>query len=886
MARRFGNYVAEGELGRGGMGVVYRAKHPELGRVAAVKVLVQARAGDADAIARFLDEARAASAIRHPGIVEVFDLGKTEEGDAYYVMELLQGESLAEVLARGPLAPADAARIGIDVAGAVGAAHAAGIVHRDLKPANVFLTAGGGVKVLDFGVAKLMGGAIAARGAAPTVDGAVMGTPHYMAPEQGMGRPVDARADVYSLGAILYEALCGVRPFEGESLLSVAMKHATEPLVAPTERPLGKAIPAALERVVLRAMAKTPGERYQSMAELKAALRAAVGEPSTPGLDRTLPAPSASTPSGRAAAYTAGEPPSLMPQATQRLAPARSGWLVGAGAVLLVGWLVFLSVKSGGADGCGAAPGTGTATGAGTATATGAGGTASATASGTGAGTGTAVETIRPPLAPRSAASSDAAYAAYLRGMDAWAKFRLGDAARSFGEAATLDPDFPQPHLMIALYGLVGTLPIEEHLARAEAMAFKLSADERVQLDIARAVNREPADHAGAAALLETRTARFPGDVFAWFKLGESRGALLDDAGALAALDRAVALAPSFLPARNSRAYVLERLGRTEEALREIDQYILASPSEPNGYDTRAEILLYAGRLEEAKKALATALSLDPKFAESLAKTALIALRAGDTEGAQRLVPLVEATAPSEQGVWLSLRVGMALATGRVSEGLSLLVGAVGVVASPVVQQAMDAALKWTAFAGLAPDARTLRDRLAALGGPRVERARLLYAARFDPATWSDSALDALLSINAERSGTLAAGTRRGFFLGLKALGAGRPGDISKVIADPPGVMNTDAALLLLHGMGLLEIGDAAGAERALFRADVAGLMHREPALELVARYHRARALEALGRRGEARVEYGAVVAAWAKADRAIDLVNLAKTALAKMGPG
>jgi serine/threonine-protein kinase len=875
VARRFGNYVAEGELGRGGMGVVYRARHPELGRVAAVKVLAQTRADDADGIARFFDEARAASAIRHPGIVEVFDLGKTEEGDAYYVMELLQGESLAEVLARGPLAPADAARIAIDVAGALGAAHAAGIVHRDLKPANVFVTAGGGVKVLDFGVAKLMGGAIAARGAAPTVDGAVMGTPHYMAPEQGMGRPVDARADIYSLGAILYEALCGQRPFEGESLLSVAMKHATEALVAPTERPLGKAIPAALERVVLRAMAKTPGERYQSMTEMKAALRAAVGEPSTPGLDRTLPAPSASTPSGRAAAYTAGEPPSLMPQVTQRLAPARTGWLVGAGAVLLVGWLVFLSVKSGGADGCAAGTGTGSATGV-------------VTAAPTGAPPATAapVEAMRPPLAPRSAASSDAAYAAYLRGMDAWAKFRLGDAARSFGEAATLDPDFPQPHLMIALYGLVGTLSLDEHLARAEAMAFKLTADERLQLEIARAVNREPADQAGAAALLETRTTRFPGDVLAWFKLGESRAALLDDAGALAALDRAVALAPSFLPARNSRAYVLERLGRTDEALREIDQYILATPSEPNGYDTRAEILLYAGRVDEAKKALGTALALDPKFAESLAKTALIQLHEGDAEGAQKLLPLVEATPPSEQSVWLSVRVGMALATGRVGEGLSMLAAAVGVVPAPIVQQAVDAALKWTAFAGLGADARTLRDRVAALGGPRVERARLLYAARFDPASWSDSALDGLLSINAERGGALAAGTRRGFFLGMKALGAGRPDDITKLVPDPPGVMNTDAALLLLHGIGLLAVGDAAGAERALFRADVAGLLHREPALELVSRYHRARALEALGRRDEARVEYGAVIAAWAKADRAIDLVNLAKTALAKMGPG
>ena len=211
IGQTLGAYTIERELGRGGMGAVYLAVHAMLGRKAAVKLLRPELSRDPSTVQRFFTEARAASAIKHPSIVEIYDFGVAPDGAAYIVMELLDGESLATRLARlGRLPVATALVFARQIATALAAAHRAGIVHRDLKPDNAFLVAdpevagGERVKLLDFGIAKLTGDG----GVAHTTTGAIMGTPHYMSPEQCEGsRAVDHRADLYSLGCMLFQMI-------------------------------------------------------------------------------------------------------------------------------------------------------------------------------------------------------------------------------------------------------------------------------------------------------------------------------------------------------------------------------------------------------------------------------------------------------------------------------------------------------------------------------------------------------------------------------------------------------------------------------------------------------------------------------------------------------
>jgi serine/threonine protein kinase len=239
--RRIGNYVVREILGQGGMGAVYLATHAIIGRQVAIKVLRRELAHDAGQVARFLNEARAAALARHPGIVEVFDVGSLPSGVPYLVMEYLCGESLAQRLLRtGRLEIDQAAAITQQVASALAAAHQIGIVHRDLKPANLFLTFGReqpemiSCKVLDFGIAKLQSATTAV---STTQSGALLGTPLYMSPEQARGvrAGIDHRTDIYSLGAILYQMVCGTPPFVGDGWGDLLLRHMTEEPVRPSQ---------------------------------------------------------------------------------------------------------------------------------------------------------------------------------------------------------------------------------------------------------------------------------------------------------------------------------------------------------------------------------------------------------------------------------------------------------------------------------------------------------------------------------------------------------------------------------------------------------------------------------------------------------------------------
>jgi non-specific serine/threonine protein kinase len=259
-------------LGSGGMGVVYEAEDQQLGRRVALKFLPQAPGADPLALERFQREARAASALNHPNICTVYAIGQ-HEGRHFIAMELLEGQTVADSLRAQPFTPAVLIDIGIQIADALESAHAKGIIHRDIKPANIFLNARGQVKLLDFGLAKFGGpadqGAHAETRAGPdlTTPGTAMGTVAYMSPEQARGDLTDARTDLFSLGAVLYQMATGVLPFKGDTdavVFDAILNRQPAPV---TE--VGRAVPEALSRVIEKALEKDRNLRYQSATELR-----------------------------------------------------------------------------------------------------------------------------------------------------------------------------------------------------------------------------------------------------------------------------------------------------------------------------------------------------------------------------------------------------------------------------------------------------------------------------------------------------------------------------------------------------------------------------------------------------------------------------------------
>ena len=277
-----GGYRVTHILGVGGMGRVYCAEQVALGRTVAVKVVHPHLADDELAAARFLNEARTASRLGHPNSVAIFDFGRTENGQPYIVMEYLRGRDLGRVAqSEGPLPLRRVVDVLRQTLAALGEAHALGIVHRDLKPDNIVLdplrSGRDFVKVVDFGLAKILEEAPAANGGgALTRPGLVCGTPEYMSPEQGRGDPLDGRSDLYSLGIVAFELLAGRVPFAADTATKTLLLQLNEPAPDPRNVAPERGIPAPFAELTLRALAKAPADRFQDAAQMSAALEDAL----------------------------------------------------------------------------------------------------------------------------------------------------------------------------------------------------------------------------------------------------------------------------------------------------------------------------------------------------------------------------------------------------------------------------------------------------------------------------------------------------------------------------------------------------------------------------------------------------------------------------------
>ncbi len=301
-------------IGAGGMGAVYKAEQASMRRFVAIKILHPRYLSRKDLVSRFRREARAMSHLSHPNTARVFMYGQVEDGAWYFVMEYLEGKNLAQLVrSEGPMEPSRAAKVMVQVCGALDEAHTYGIIHRDLKPENIFLTSQGGItdypKVLDFGLAKVTEREMNPNSLVLTREGMVFGTPEFMSPEQARGQTLDGRSDIYSLGTILYELVSGKLPFDAKQPIEFIQLHVKASPIPLSRR--APRVPEALERVVMKALAKNPNDRYASAREFANALEqflSAAREPA-PAPEEPEPVFELTSPSS---SYPAVRPPSLV----------------------------------------------------------------------------------------------------------------------------------------------------------------------------------------------------------------------------------------------------------------------------------------------------------------------------------------------------------------------------------------------------------------------------------------------------------------------------------------------------------------------------------------------------------------------------------------------
>ena len=272
MPSEFQHFKIESKIGSGGMGEVYQARDQKLGRQVALKILPKALGDDPVRRARFLQEAKTASALTHPNVCVIYEIGESSDHQPYIVMEMIEGRPLDQLIQGRGLPIEAVVEFSLQISDALAAAHEVNIVHRDIKSSNIMINVRQQAKVLDFGLAKRIHGAgdVSSDELAKTREGQILGTPNYMSPEQALGKDVDHRSDLFSFGVVLYEMATGQRPFVAERLGEIMDQiiHATPR--APTR--YNADIPVDLERIILRCLRKSPDERFQSAAELRLSL--------------------------------------------------------------------------------------------------------------------------------------------------------------------------------------------------------------------------------------------------------------------------------------------------------------------------------------------------------------------------------------------------------------------------------------------------------------------------------------------------------------------------------------------------------------------------------------------------------------------------------------
>ncbi len=524
-------------LGKGGMGAVYLAQDEKLERPVALKVIHPALADDDRYRRRLLREARAAAAVSHGNIATVYEVDEAD-GQLYIAMEYVPGPSLADALDDGALSLPRAIGIAIEIAAALEKAHAAGVVHRDLKPENTVLTEEGGVKVLDFGIARLKRPDTGKQVAAPqdntalTVEGTVMGTPGYMSPEQALGLELDHRTDIFALGVMLYEMLTGRPPFAHRTPLEAAVSVTRDE--PPPLSTLCAQAPAWVQRLVHRCLAKDPAERYPTATDLQAAL--AQREPET-------------SPTTGAATGETAEPP---PRGRRRR------WVGAVPLSLAALLLAVVALRDDRPVPPPSEPPSGTTT------------------SGR-AKTATAITAL-----PDPRSSAPEAIAAYRRALQAFRDGNWPLAAKALDQAVALDPNMAAAHMRLVLVRVLGhnSPNARQHFRKAAVGRATLDDRDRALFDALEPLAaREPADLKEATERIAVAASKHPTDA----ELAMLHAVLLQRTGkrdaSLVPAQRAVELDPNYADGWQAVALAHAALGRMNELAVALDRCVEAAPT-------------------------------------------------------------------------------------------------------------------------------------------------------------------------------------------------------------------------------------------------------------------------------------------------------------------
>ena len=863
--QRLGPYELDGLLGAGGMGEVYRAVDTRLRRPVAIKVLAAPLARDPERRRRMEQEARAAGILNHPNILTVHDVGNYQ-GSPFIVSELLEGETLRDRLERAAcgrqtrgLSPGESLELMVPVAAGLAAAHQRGIVHRDMKPENVFITRDGRIKVLDFGIAKL----VEPEDQTETATGAILGTVGYMSPEQLRAEPATPASDVFACGTILYELLTGRSPFRRDS-------HAATAGAILHEKPAALvSLPPSVTEVVHRCLEKSPTDRYQTGGELAEALRglavSGVRAPALPYRRRVLGAITVvaiaviiglsylvlARRNGPALALGAGGRPAI---AVGRFAnPANVvdlAWLTTGMPNLLSSGLA----QTPGVDVISRERLDEVAMEMGSPSNDGGQLLLAARKAGAGAVIGGAVfkqgEQVRVemqmhdvasgrillahsarnvdvfpiaddlsrrirgelelrisgterPVADVTTASAEA-FRWYSQGLDALDHVRYAEALACFKRAVEIDPSFAAAYaeLEILAGGLGDIESAAVYRRNRRQHAAKLSERQRLLAEASDAESE--ADFEKAKSLYHTLVERYPDESRGYLQLSVLYESAKDGPMALSILDRGIAALPAMPVFLNERGYLLLRRGRHEEAIQTFEDYIRMAPREPNGYDSLAEAYLQAGRPEIALEKYNIVLTYDPRF-----PTAFV----GRAWAYGMLGRYAEALAEIRKGKTAATAAGIPHADTPTLEAFLLALAGEFAAAHRTTRAARDAART-------AGQAFAVVDLSVLDGWMELQQRRYKEAlAAFGQAANNLSAVE---DMRARRHMELLINVGRG----IGSVGGGRVDQARQALERVP---NTDGITGqwyqgVLRGEILLSAGDAAGAESAL-RAGIPGKM-------------------------------------------------------------